>query len=91
MGYAVMNQKLLTGCRPLPSDGKDLGQALLVLLFVPEILHHVSRGVRWDSDLWCRERVLIASHKSWCASTSLSVCISDWTISTRASTASRRG
>lgn len=51
MGYAVKNQKLLCldagHFHPTETIADKLGSALL---FVPEILLHVSRGVRWDSD-----------------------------------------
>jgi L-rhamnose isomerase len=51
MGYAVKNQKLLCldagHFHPTEGIADKLGS---VLMFVPEILLHVSRGVRWDSD-----------------------------------------
>ncbi|MCL1921090.1 MAG: L-rhamnose isomerase [Kiritimatiellaeota bacterium] len=51
MGYAVKNQKLLTldagHFHPTEAIADKLSACLL---FVPEILLHVSRGVRWDSD-----------------------------------------
>jgi len=51
MGYAVKNQKLLTldagHFHPTETISDKLSSCLL---FVPEILLHVSRGVRWDSD-----------------------------------------
>jgi L-rhamnose isomerase len=51
MGYAVKNQKLLCldagHFHPTETIVDKLGSALM---FVPEILLHVSRGVRWDSD-----------------------------------------
>jgi L-rhamnose isomerase len=51
MGYAVRNQKLL--CLDAghfhPTEG-IADKISSVLMFVPEILLHVSRGVRWDSD-----------------------------------------
>ncbi|NMA43464.1 MAG: L-rhamnose isomerase [Oligosphaeraceae bacterium] len=51
MGYAVKNQKLLTldagHFHPTETIADKLSACLL---FVPEILLHVSRGVRWDSD-----------------------------------------
>lgn len=51
MGYAVKNQKLLCldagHFHPTETIADKLGSALM---FVPEILLHVSRGVRWDSD-----------------------------------------
>lgn len=51
MGYAMKNQKLL--CLDAghfhPTEG-IADKLTSVLLFVPEILLHVSRGVRWDSD-----------------------------------------
>ncbi|MEY3395500.1 MAG: hypothetical protein RL346_1736 [Verrucomicrobiota bacterium] len=51
MGYAVKNQKLLCldagHFHPTETIADKLGS---VLMFVPEILLHVSRGVRWDSD-----------------------------------------
>jgi L-rhamnose isomerase len=51
MGYAVKNQKLLCldagHFHPTETITDKLGSALM---FVPEILLHVSRGVRWDSD-----------------------------------------
>jgi L-rhamnose isomerase len=51
MGYAVQNQTLLTldagHFHPTETIADKLSSALL---YVPEILLHVSRGVRWDSD-----------------------------------------
>jgi L-rhamnose isomerase len=51
MGYAIKNQKLL--CLDAghfhPTEG-IADKITSALLFVPEILLHVSRGVRWDSD-----------------------------------------
>ena len=51
MGYAVKNQKLL--CLDAghfhPTEG-IADKLSSVLMYVPEILLHVSRGVRWDSD-----------------------------------------
>jgi L-rhamnose isomerase len=51
MGYAIKNQKLL--CLDAghfhPTEG-IADKISSVLLYVPEILLHVSRGVRWDSD-----------------------------------------
>ena len=51
MGYAVKNQKLLTldagHFHPTETISDKLSACLL---FVPGVLLHVSRGVRWDSD-----------------------------------------
>jgi len=51
MGYAVQNQTLLTldagHFHPTEVISDKISSALL---FVPEVLLHVSRGVRWDSD-----------------------------------------
>lgn len=51
MGYAVKNQMLLTidmgHFHPTENVADKLSS---VLMFVPEILLHLSRGVRWDSD-----------------------------------------
>jgi L-rhamnose isomerase len=51
MGYAIKNQKLLCldagHFHPTEGIADKLGT---VLMYVPEILLHVSRGVRWDSD-----------------------------------------
>lgn len=51
MGYAVQNQKLLTldsgHFHPTETIADKISS---VLLFLDEILLHVSRGVRWDSD-----------------------------------------
>lgn len=51
MGYAMKNQKLLCldagHFHPTEGIADKLGT---VLMYVPEILLHVSRGVRWDSD-----------------------------------------
>ncbi len=51
MGYAIQNQKLL--CLDAghfhPTEG-IADKLSSVLMFVPEVLLHVSRGVRWDSD-----------------------------------------
>ncbi len=51
MGYAVKNQKLLTldAGHFHPTEG-IADKLSSMLLYVPEILLHVSRGVRWDSD-----------------------------------------
>lgn len=51
MGYAIKNQKLL--CLDAghfhPTEG-IADKLTSVLMYLPEILLHVSRGVRWDSD-----------------------------------------
>jgi L-rhamnose isomerase len=51
LGYATKNQKLLCldagHFHPTENMADKISS---VLLFVPEILLHVSRGVRWDSD-----------------------------------------
>jgi L-rhamnose isomerase len=51
LGYAVQHQKLLTldagHFHPTETIADKLSS---ILLYVPEILLHVSRGVRWDSD-----------------------------------------
>ncbi|RYD22480.1 MAG: L-rhamnose isomerase [Verrucomicrobiaceae bacterium] len=51
MGYAMKHQKLLCldagHFHPTEGIADKLGT---VLMYVPEILLHVSRGVRWDSD-----------------------------------------
>lgn len=51
MGYAVKNQKLLCldagHFHPTEGIADKLGT---ILMYVPEILLHLSRGVRWDSD-----------------------------------------
>lgn len=51
MGYAVKNQKLLTldsgHFHPTETIADKISS---MLMFVPELLLHVSRGVRWDSD-----------------------------------------
>jgi L-rhamnose isomerase len=51
LGYAIKNQKLLCldagHFHPTETLADKLGT---VLMYVPEILLHVSRGVRWDSD-----------------------------------------
>jgi len=51
MGYAIKNQKVL--CLDAghfhPTEG-IADKLSSVMLYVPEILLHVSRGVRWDSD-----------------------------------------
>jgi L-rhamnose isomerase len=51
LGYAVKHQTLLTldagHYHPTENVGDKISS---VLCFVPEILLHVSRGVRWDSD-----------------------------------------
>jgi L-rhamnose isomerase len=51
MGYAVKNQKVL--CLDAghfhPTEG-IADKLSSVLMYVPEVLLHVSRGVRWDSD-----------------------------------------
>lgn len=51
MGYAVKNQKLLCLDAGHFHPTEQLGDKISsVLQFVPEILLHVSRGIRWDSD-----------------------------------------
>lgn len=51
MGYAVKNQKLLCLDAGHFHPTEQLGDKISsVLQFVPELLLHVSRGVRWDSD-----------------------------------------
>ena len=51
MGYAVKNQLLLTldsgHFHPTETIADKISS---MLMFVPELLLHVSRGVRWDSD-----------------------------------------
>jgi L-rhamnose isomerase len=51
LGYAVANQKLLTldagHFHPTETIADKISA---VLEFVPELLLHVSRGIRWDSD-----------------------------------------
>lgn len=51
MGYAIKNQKVLCldagHFHPTEGIADKLSSALM---FVPEVLLHVSRGVRWDSD-----------------------------------------
>lgn len=51
MGYAVKNQKLLTldsgHFHPTETISDKISS---MLLYVPQLLLHVSRGVRWDSD-----------------------------------------
>ena len=51
LGYAIKNQKLLCldACHFHPTEG-IADKITSTLLYVPEILLHVSRGVRWDSD-----------------------------------------
>jgi L-rhamnose isomerase len=51
MGYAVKNQTLLTldAGHFHPTEG-IADKISSMLLYVPELLLHVSRGVRWDSD-----------------------------------------
>ena len=51
LGYAVKNQKLvcLDAGHYHPTENMS-DKISSVLCFVPEILLHVSRGVRWDSD-----------------------------------------
>ena len=51
MGYAVKNQKLLCLDAGHFHPTEQLGDKISsVLQFIPELLLHVSRGVRWDSD-----------------------------------------
>ena len=51
MGYAIKNQKMLTldsgHFHPTESIADKISS---MMLYVPELLLHVSRGVRWDSD-----------------------------------------
>ena len=51
LGYAVKNQKLLCLDAGHFSPDRDVADKISsVICFLPEILLHVSRGVRWDSD-----------------------------------------
>lgn len=51
MGYAVKNQKLLTLDAGHFHPTENLSDKISSMFqFVPELLLHVSRGVRWDSD-----------------------------------------
>ena len=51
MGYAVKNQKLLCLDAGHFHPTEQLADKISsVLQFIPELLLHVSRGVRWDSD-----------------------------------------
>ncbi len=51
LAYAVQHQKLLCLDAGHFHPTEDIaGKIAAVLLFVPELLLHVSRGVRWDSD-----------------------------------------
>jgi L-rhamnose isomerase len=51
LGYAVKNQKLVCLDAGHYHPTENMADKISsVLLFVPEILLHVSRGVRWDSD-----------------------------------------
>jgi L-rhamnose isomerase len=51
LGYAVKNQKLVCLDAGHYHPTENMADKLSsVLCFVPEILLHVSRGVRWDSD-----------------------------------------
>lgn len=51
MGYAVKNQKLLCLDAGHFHPTENLADKISAMLqFVPELLLHVSRGVRWDSD-----------------------------------------
>jgi L-rhamnose isomerase len=51
MGYAVSRKKMLTIDMGHFHPTENVADKLsAVLLFVPEILLHLSRGVRWDSD-----------------------------------------
>lgn len=51
MGYAVKNQKILTLDAGHFHPTENLSDKISSMLqFVPELLLHVSRGVRWDSD-----------------------------------------
>ncbi len=51
MGYAIKNQKLLClDAGHFHPTETIVDKITSTLMFVPEILLHVSRGVRWDSD-----------------------------------------
>lgn len=51
LGYAVKNQKLVCLDAGHYHPTENMADKISsVLMFVPEILLHVSRGVRWDSD-----------------------------------------
>ena len=60
-----------------------------LLLFTPEVMLHVSRPVRWDSDhvTIMNDDTLSCARRS-CAATRSIGCTSVWTISTLRSTAS---
>ena len=94
LGYAVANKKLLCLDAGHFHPTEVIADKIsAVLTFVDEILLHVSRGVRWDSDhvviltddLRGHRRRRSSAATTWTASTSA------WTSSTPASTASRPG
>ena len=64
-----------------------------VLMFLPEILLHVSRGVRWDSDHVVVLGDDLGRHRAGAGARRLSASArtSGWTTSTPASIASPRG
>ncbi len=51
LGYAIANQMMLTldtgHFHPTESVGDKISS---ILPFIPELMLHISRGIRWDSD-----------------------------------------
>ena len=93
LGYAIQNQKLvcLDSGHFHPTEG-IADKVSAVLAHVDEILLHVSRGVRWDSDhVVILSDEVRASPKKSCAAIFSSACISAWITLTPASIASPPG
>ena len=93
LGYAIARKKLLcldTGHFHPTETIVDKLSAVFTQL--DEILLHVSRGIRWDSDhVVIVNDALLAIARSWSAATSSSGRTSGWTSLTPRSTAWRRG
>ena len=93
LGYAVSRKKLLTldAGHYHPTEG-IADKLSSVLQYLPEILLHVSRGVRWDSDhvVILNDDLLAIAREIVANGFEKRVHIG-WIILTRASTASPRG
>ena len=81
LGYAVANKKLLTldagHFHPTETIADKISS---VLMFLDEILLHVSRGVRWDSDhVVISTTICGRSPRRSSAAISWTGCISGWT------------
>ncbi len=94
LGYAVKHQTLVCLDAGHYHPTENMADKISsVLCFVPEILLHVSRGVRWDSDhvVTLTDELNWPSPRSSCAAIISGAPTSAWTSLTPASTASPRG